>query len=114
MGGRLHWRHDYLRERDARDRASTAERARCAAIVDRWNAEPTHDWSPAIGTALKAGYSWLEVHCAGCHQVKPIDLAALDIHPQGCLTSLVLLRSRTAEVRALCRIYSCCIRRSLR
>jgi hypothetical protein len=33
-----------------------AERERCAAIVERWNAAPTHDWSPAIGTALKAGY----------------------------------------------------------
>jgi hypothetical protein len=33
--------------------ASAAEREGCAAIVERWNAAPTHDWSPAIGTALR-------------------------------------------------------------
>jgi hypothetical protein len=43
----------------------------CTAIVERWNAAPTHDWSPAIGTALKAGYRWLDVYCGGCRQVKP-------------------------------------------
>jgi hypothetical protein len=36
----------------------------------------------APGTALKAGYRWLDVYCGGCRQVKPIDLAAIDIHPQ--------------------------------
>jgi hypothetical protein len=46
---------------------------------------------PAIGTALKAGYRWLDVYCGGCRQVKPIDLASIDIHPQACLTSLILL-----------------------
>jgi hypothetical protein len=46
-------------------RTSAAERARCAAVVERWNAAPTHDWSPAIGTALKAGYRWLDVYCGG-------------------------------------------------
>jgi hypothetical protein len=50
-----------------------------------------HDWSPAIGTALKSAYRWLDVYCAGCRQVKPIDLATIDIHPQACLTSLILL-----------------------
>jgi hypothetical protein len=30
------------------------------------------DWSPAIGTALKAGYRWLDVYCAGCRQMKPV------------------------------------------
>jgi hypothetical protein len=59
--------------------------------VERWNAAPTHDWSPAMGTALKSGYRWLDVYCAGCRQVKPIDLATIDIHPQACLTSLILL-----------------------
>jgi hypothetical protein len=45
----------------------------------------------AIGTALKAGYRWLDVYCGGCRQVKPVDLAAIDIHPQACLTSLILM-----------------------
>jgi hypothetical protein len=70
------------------------ERCRTRAlrdIVERWNAAPTHDWSPAIGTALKAGYRWLDVFCGGCCQVKAIDLASVDIHPQACLTSLILL-----------------------
>jgi hypothetical protein len=41
------------------------ERSRAgAAIVERWNAAPTHDWSPAIA-ALKAGYRWLDVYSAG-------------------------------------------------
>jgi hypothetical protein len=61
-------------------RTTAAERERCAAIVERWNEQPTYDWSPAIGTALKAHYRWLDVYCAGCRQVKPIDLAAVDIH----------------------------------
>jgi hypothetical protein len=74
---------------------SAAERERCAAVVERWNAAPTHDWSPAIGTALKAGYRWLDVYCGGWRQMKPIDLAAVDIHPHACLTSLILsLRCR--------------------
>jgi hypothetical protein len=44
---------------------------------------------------LTAGYRWLDVYCGGCRQVKPIDLAAVDIHPQACLTSVILrLRRR--------------------
>jgi hypothetical protein len=43
-------------------RTTAAERARCAAIVERWNEQTTHDWSPAIGTALKAGYRWIDVY----------------------------------------------------
>ena len=35
----------------------------------------------SAGTALAAGYRWLEVYCAGCDQVKPVDLAAIDIRP---------------------------------
>src|SRR5262249_18977506 len=71
--------------------ASADRRARCEAIVARWNAAPMHDWSPAIGTVLTAGYRWLEAYCAGCDQVKPVDLAAIDIHPRASLTSLTLL-----------------------
>jgi hypothetical protein len=42
-------------------------------------------------TALKAGYRWLDVYCGDCGQVKPIDLASVDINPQACLTSLILM-----------------------
>jgi hypothetical protein len=57
---------------DARQAAE--RRARCEAIVARWNAAPTHDWSPSIGTVLTAGYRWLEAYCAGCDQVQPETL----------------------------------------
>jgi hypothetical protein len=70
MGGTPHWRRGHLAWLQAAARTSAAERERCAAIVERWNAAPTHDWSPAIGTALKAGYRWLDVYCGGCRQVK--------------------------------------------
>jgi hypothetical protein len=91
MGGTPHWRRGHLAWLQAAARTSAAERERCTEIVERWNAAPTHNWSPAIGTALKAGYRWLDVYCAGCGQVKPIDLASVDIHPQAGLTSLILM-----------------------
>jgi hypothetical protein len=91
MGGTPHWRRGHLAGLQAAAKTGAAERDRCAHIVERWNDRPTHDWSPAIGTALKAGYRWLDVYCGGCRQVKSIDLASVDIHPQACLTSLILL-----------------------
>jgi hypothetical protein len=95
VGGTPHWRRGHLAWLQATAKTSAAERERCTAIVERWNAAPTPDWSPAIGTALKAGYRWLDVYCGGCRQVKPIDLVAVDVHPQAGLTSLILtLRCR--------------------
>jgi hypothetical protein len=69
MVGTPHWRRGYLAWLQAAARTSAAERERCATIVERWNAAPTHDWSPAIGTALKAGYRWLDVYCGSSKQV---------------------------------------------
>jgi hypothetical protein len=46
-------------------------------------------------------YRWLDVYCGGCRQVKPIDLASVDIHPQACLTTVILLRK--PAVRAALR-----------
>jgi hypothetical protein len=91
MGGTPHWRRGHLAWLQATTKTSAAERERCTVIVERWSAAPTHDWSPAIGAALTAGYRWLDVYCDGCRQVKPIDLATVDVHPQTCLTSLILL-----------------------
>jgi hypothetical protein len=85
MGDTPHWRRGHMAWLQAAAKTSAVERQRYAAIVESWNAAPTHDWSPAIGTALKAGYRWLDVYCGGCRQVKPVDLAAVDIHPQACL-----------------------------
>jgi hypothetical protein len=52
-GGHLAWLQ-------AATKMSAAERERCTAIVERWNAAPTPDWLPSswlpsIGTALTAG-----------------------------------------------------------
>jgi len=91
MGGNPHWRRGHLERLHAATKLTAAERARCVAIIESWNAAPTHDWSPAIGTALTAGYRWLEVYCDGCRQLKPVDLASIDIHPQAGLTSLILI-----------------------
>jgi hypothetical protein len=64
MGGTPHWRRGYLAWLQAAANMGAAERVSCIAIVERWNAALTHDWSPAIGTALKAGYRWLDVTAA--------------------------------------------------
>jgi hypothetical protein len=53
-----HGRHTALATRALGVAASRGQDERrragaCAAIVERWNDAPTHDWSPAIGTALK-------------------------------------------------------------
>jgi hypothetical protein len=48
----------------SRGQDEATERTRCAAIVERWNPAPTHDWSPATGTALKTSYRWLDVYCS--------------------------------------------------
>jgi hypothetical protein len=42
---------------------------------------PTHDWSPAIGTALKAGYCWLDVYCGGYRQPDRCDRAQTEQRP---------------------------------
>jgi hypothetical protein len=63
MGGTPHQRRSHLAWMQAAVRTTAAERERCAAIVESWNAAPTHDWSPAIGTALRAGYRWLDAYC---------------------------------------------------
>ena len=59
-------------------------------IIEAWNKRPTHEWSPAIGTALTAGYRWLSVYCPGCHQVAAVDLETVDRHPLAAITSLIL------------------------
>jgi hypothetical protein len=79
MGGTPHWRRGHLAWLQAAARTSAAERERCA-VVECWNAATTHDWSPAIGTALKAGYRWLDVYCGGCRQGEagPVAPARMD------------------------------------
>jgi hypothetical protein len=37
------------------------------------------------------GYRWLDVYCGGCRHVKAVDLAAVAMHPQARLTSLILM-----------------------
>jgi hypothetical protein len=52
---------------------------------------------------VEGSYRWLDEYCGGCKQVKPVDLAYIDVHPQACLTSLVLvLRCRCAADTGRC------------
>jgi hypothetical protein len=90
MGGTPHWRRGYISARALRECATVADRLRCERIVAAWNRRPNHDWSPAIGTALTAGYRWLDVYCPGCGQLAAVDLAEVDRHPQAAITSLIL------------------------
>jgi hypothetical protein len=78
-----HWRRGHLVWFSAAANISVAKPERCAAIVER---RTDARLVTAIGTALKAGYRWLDVYCAGCGQVKSVDLAAVDVHPQAGLT----------------------------
>jgi hypothetical protein len=59
-------RHPQMQQALGDAREAAERRAHCEAIVARWNAAPTHDWSPSIGTVLTAGYRWLEAYCPGC------------------------------------------------
>lgn len=72
-----------------------------------------YDWSPAVGTALTAGYRWLSVYCPGCRQVAAVDLERIDRHPRATLTSLILsLRCQQCEGGAPCP--SCAASRTCR
>jgi hypothetical protein len=49
-------------------KTSAAQRERCAAIVERWNATPTHDWLPAIGTGFESRLSLAQgPRMVACH-----------------------------------------------
>jgi hypothetical protein len=54
-----------------------------------------HDWSSAIGTALVAGYRWLDVYCPGCRQVKLVDPASVDIIAAAGASALSSTAGRT-------------------
>jgi hypothetical protein len=73
--------------RELRERATQADQLRCERIIEAWNKRPTHEWSPAIGRALTAGYRWLSVYC---QQVAAVDLQSIDRHPLAAITTLIL------------------------
>jgi len=56
VGGTPHWRRGRDEAQRLREEVTAGERERCAAIVETWNEHPTCDWSPGLGTALKAGH----------------------------------------------------------
>ena len=89
-GRDTHWRRHHVELRGLREKATAAERRRCELLVQAANNRPSQDWSPTVGAALKAGYRWLNVYCAGCGQVAPVDLEAIDRHPWTGLTGLIL------------------------
>jgi hypothetical protein len=99
MGGHNH-RLIERRRQMALDAADRARQARCVETCRAWNdrvrggGDP--DPSPAIATALTAGFRWLQVVCPNCKTVGEVDLAALDRHPEtpvyGLMPSLACKR----------------------
>jgi hypothetical protein len=82
------------RDRDiAVNAGESARQARCVETCLEWNerlragGEP--DPSPALATALTAGFRWLQVLCPNCRTVGEVDLAGLDRHPETSIYSLV-------------------------
>jgi hypothetical protein len=99
MGGTPHWRRHHVELRSIREKAAIAERRRCERIVEAWNRRPSHDWSPTIGAALKAGYRWLSVYCPGCGQIATVDLERIDRQHRGAPGSRRLPRDSTTGAR---------------
>jgi hypothetical protein len=61
-GGTPHWRRSHVEQIGIRERATRTDQLRCERIIEAWNKRPSYEWSPAIGTALTAGYRWLSVY----------------------------------------------------
>jgi hypothetical protein len=85
MGGN-NWRRDELKQQLALERAAHARQARCVETCRAWNERIARggdpDPSPAIGTALTAGFRWLQIVCQNCRTVGEVDLAVFDRHPE--------------------------------
>jgi hypothetical protein len=92
MGG-SNSRRTELEHRMAANRAGDARKARCVETCGVWNdrilAGGDPDPSPLLGTALTAGYRWLQIACQDCRTVGEVDLATLDRHPETSISSLV-------------------------
>ena len=92
MGG-SNWKQNELNRRVAGDVASRAREARCVETCRAWNHRLARggdpDPSPSLGTALTAGFRWLQVVCQDCRTVGEIDLTLLDRHPEASISSLV-------------------------
>jgi hypothetical protein len=50
MGGNPHWRRRHVELTAIRERATIADRLRCGRIIEAWNKQRTHEWSPAMTT----------------------------------------------------------------
>jgi hypothetical protein len=75
------------------NRARERRQERCIASCEAWNERLRRggdpDPSPRLGTALTAGFRWLQIICPDCRTVGEVNLAALDRHPEASLLSLV-------------------------
>jgi hypothetical protein len=73
--------------------ATSARTAHCVETCRAWNerlragADP--DPAPLLGTALAAGFRFLQVTCLDCQTIGEVDLATVDRHPEASLSSLV-------------------------
>jgi hypothetical protein len=73
--------------------ATERRQERCIASCEAWNERLRRggdpDPSPLLGTALTAGFRWLQIACPDCRSVGEVNLAALDRHPEASLSSLL-------------------------
>jgi hypothetical protein len=73
--------------------AATAREARCVETCRTWNerirAGGDLNPSPLLGTALTAGFRWLQISCPDCCTVGEVDLATVVRHPEAPISSLV-------------------------
>jgi hypothetical protein len=82
-----------MRHQMAVNVAARAREARCVETCRAWNervrAGGDPDPSPLLGTALTAGFRWLQISCPDCCTVGEVDLAALSRHPEAPVSSLI-------------------------
>lgn len=85
---------------EARKKAETANRALAKEAVTEWNklmergaTRHKPHWSPTVGVAIAAEFYYLDVWCAGCRQIKQVDLRKLNRHENTTLHGLIPLLS---------------------
>jgi hypothetical protein len=87
------WKQAARNHEMAVNAARTARQARCVEMCRLWNERVRGggdaDPSPLLGTALTAGFRWLQVLCPNCRTVGEVDLAVLDRHPETPIYGLV-------------------------
>jgi len=91
--GSPNWTLENLNRKSAAGRATEARQKRCIESCRAWSERIAHggdpDPSPLLGTAITAGYRYLQVVCPNCRIAGEIDLVTLDRHPETPIYGLV-------------------------